>query len=88
MQRWRLALPERTVAAVFYAVGSAIDQRLANLILAAARRRWPLLKLIPAAWMRPLVAPAAARMRQALARAAVVLAVTIVVTVMVFTDTP
>jgi hypothetical protein len=53
---------------------SALDQRIAKLILLRARRKWPLLSLVPAPWMRPLLAPAATRVRRSLMRAALALA--------------
>jgi hypothetical protein len=58
---------------------SALDRRIATLILLQARRRWPLLSLVPAPWMRPLLAPAATRVRRSLTRAALALAVVTVV---------
>lgn len=60
---------------------SALDRRIANLILLRARRKWPLLSLVPAPWMRPLLAPAATRVRRQVTRA--VLAVAVVTGVMV-----
>ena len=50
-------------------LGAAIDIRLQNLIVAWARRRWPVLRLVPARWIWPAVAPAAPRLRRALSRA-------------------
>jgi hypothetical protein len=50
-------------------LGAAIDSRLQILIVAWARRRWPVLRLVPACWIRPAVAPAAPRLRRALSRA-------------------
>jgi hypothetical protein len=55
---------------------AAIDTRLANLIVAWARRRWPALRLLPARWVRPAVAPAAVRLRRALAAAALTMCAT------------
>jgi hypothetical protein len=46
-----------------------IDGRLEDLIVAWARRRWPALRLVPARWMRPAVAPMAVRLRRLLSRA-------------------
>ena len=53
---------------------SALDRRIATLILLRARRKWPLLSLVPAPWMRPLLAPAVTRVRQSLMRAMLALA--------------
>jgi hypothetical protein len=48
---------------------TAIDSRLEDLIVAWARRRWPALRLVPARWIRPSVAPLAVRLRRLLSRA-------------------
>jgi hypothetical protein len=45
-----------------------IDRRLANAIIARGRRRWPLLRLVPASVIRPLVTPAATTIRRDLSR--------------------
>jgi hypothetical protein len=50
-------------------LSAAIDGRLQNLIVSWARRRWPVLRLVPARWIRFAVAPAAPRLRRALSRA-------------------
>jgi len=41
-----------------------VDRRIADLMLARARRRWPLLRLLPRACARQLVLPAATLARQ------------------------
>jgi hypothetical protein len=45
----------------------AIDRLLVSLLLAGARRGWPVLRLVPASWLRPLLAPTARRLRGPLA---------------------
>jgi hypothetical protein len=52
------------------ALGAWVDRRIANAILARAERRWPLLRLVPAVWMRPLLKPAGTRVRREVSRAA------------------
>ncbi|MGZ6695739.1 MAG: hypothetical protein ACXVFL_08850 [Solirubrobacteraceae bacterium] len=47
-------------------LSAAIDSRLEDLIVAWARRRWPALRLVPAPWIRPAVAPTALRLRRSL----------------------
>jgi hypothetical protein len=55
-------------------VSAAIDNRLEDLIVVWARRQWPVLRLVPARWIRPAVTPAAVRLRRSLARAALAVA--------------
>jgi hypothetical protein len=50
-------------------LSAAIDRWLQDLIVARTRRRWPVLRLVPARWIWPAVAPAAPRLRRRLARA-------------------
>ena len=45
------------------------DRLLTDALVAGARRRWPLLRLLPRSWMRPLLMPTARRLRSSLARA-------------------
>jgi hypothetical protein len=45
---------------------AAIDQQLAGLILRRARRRYLILRLLPAWWLEPLVAPRVRRLRTTL----------------------
>jgi hypothetical protein len=59
-----------TLPALLSALADRLDRRLANIILAHARRRWPLLTLIPAAWLGPLASPLATRLRRSLTRGA------------------
>ena len=47
-------------------LSAAIDSRLEDLIVAWACRRWPALRLVPARWIRPAVAPTALRLRRSL----------------------
>jgi hypothetical protein len=55
------------------AVSAAIDRRLQNLIVACARRQLPVLRLVPARWIRPAIAPTAVRLRRSLSRGALAL---------------
>jgi hypothetical protein len=52
-------------------LGAAIDRRLAELIVIRLRRAWPLLKLVPASCILPIVTPGARRLRHSLSRGAV-----------------
>jgi hypothetical protein len=52
-------------------LGATVDRRIANAIANTARRRWPPLRLVPVAWIRPLVKPAATHLRRELSRTAV-----------------
>ena len=54
---------------------TALDRRIASVILLRARRRWPLLSFVPEPCVRPLLAPLATRLRRSLMRAAVAVAV-------------
>lgn len=51
-------------------LNAAIDRRLQDLIVASARRQWPALRMVPARWIRPAVAPTALRLRRLLSRGA------------------
>jgi hypothetical protein len=62
-------------------VSMAVDAQLATLIVALACRRWPALRLMPAGWIRPAVRPAAIRLRRLLSAAALILGVTLGLTV-------
>jgi hypothetical protein len=57
-------------------VNAAIDTRLSDLILALACRRWPALRLVPQRWIRPVLIPAAGRLRRGIAAAALIVAAT------------
>ena len=56
-------------------LGATIDRRLAGLIVVRLRRAWPVLELVPASWIVPIVAPAARRLRRLFSRGAVAVAV-------------
>jgi hypothetical protein len=49
-------------------LSAVIDRRLEDLIVAWMRRQWPALRLVPAGWLRPAVAPTALRLRRILSR--------------------
>jgi hypothetical protein len=53
------------------ALGASVDRRIADAILAHARRRWRPLRLVPETWIRPLLRPTATRIRREISRAAV-----------------
>jgi len=57
-------------------VNAAIDTQLVDLMVAWACRRWPALRLVPPRWIRPMVTPAAVRLRRAISAAALILAAT------------
>jgi hypothetical protein len=61
----------RPVLTVF---SSRVDRRIADVMLARARRRWPLLRLVPRTCALELLLPAAARARRDLARVVVLAA--------------
>lgn len=75
MQLWRVKPGSRYARAMRSDLGAAIDRRLAELIILRLRRSRPLLKLLPASWIHPIVAPGARRLRHSLARGAVAVAV-------------
>jgi hypothetical protein len=56
------------------AVSAAIDRRLKNLIVERARRQSPVLRLVPARWIRPAITPTAVRLRRWLSRGVLALA--------------
>jgi hypothetical protein len=49
-------------------LSAAMDRRLEDLIVAWTRRQWPALRLVPARWLRPAVAPTALRLRRLLSQ--------------------
>ena len=75
LQLWRVELGWRYARVMRSQLGAAIDRRAAELIIVRARRAWPLLKLVPASWLFPIVAPGTRRLRRSLSRGAVALAV-------------
>jgi hypothetical protein len=56
-------------------LSTSIDRRLEALIVAWVRRQWPVLRLVPARWIRPAVAPTAVRLRRSVSRGVLALAV-------------
>jgi len=58
-------------------LSAAIDSRLEAVIVARARRQWPALRLVPARWIRPAVAPTALRLRRLLSRGVLAVAIPI-----------
>lgn len=50
------------------ALSTTLDRWIANVIVAHARRRWLPLRLVPAAWIRPLVRPSATLIRREISR--------------------
>jgi hypothetical protein len=55
-------------------LSARVDRRIADLMLARARRRWPLLRLVPRTCARQLVLPASTLARQDLLRVVVLAA--------------
>jgi hypothetical protein len=51
-----------------------VDRRIADLMLARARRRWPLLRLVPRTYVRQLILPGATLARQDVVRVVVLAA--------------
>jgi hypothetical protein len=49
-------------------VGAAIDRRIEGLIVAWVRSQWPVLRLVPARWIRPFITPTAVRARRLASR--------------------
>jgi hypothetical protein len=62
---------------MFSALPGTIDRLLAGVLLAWVRRSWPLLRLVPSSWLRPLLAPTARRLRYSLACWAMALSTTV-----------
>lgn len=56
---------------------AAIDHRLEGLVVARARRRMPVLRLVPAGWIRPVIKPTVVRLKVSLLLAALASAVTV-----------
>lgn len=57
-------------------VNAVIDTRLADLMVALACRRWPALRVVPRRWIRPVLVPAAMRVRRGISAAALIGAAT------------
>ncbi len=75
LQLWRVELGSPYAAAMRSELGAAVDRRLAELMIVRLRRSWPLLRLLPASCIVPIVVPAARRLRRSLLRSAVAVAV-------------
>lgn len=55
-------------------VHAVIDTRLAELMVTLACRRWPALRIVPRRWIRPVLVPAAVRLRRGISAAALIVA--------------
>jgi hypothetical protein len=62
-------------------VGAAIDVRIEALIVAWARWRWPVLRLVPARWVRMAISPAVPRLRRAVLAPALLVGVLLLASV-------
>lgn len=51
-------------------MGIVIDSRLEGLLVARLRGRWPVLRLAPSRWIRPVIRPKVVRLRASLLRGA------------------
>lgn len=58
-------------------VGTAIDRWLEKLIVRLVRRQWPVLGLVPARWIRPVIKPTVVQLRRSLSRVALASAVAV-----------
>jgi hypothetical protein len=54
-----------------------VDRLLQSVVVASSRRQWPVLRLVPARWLRAAVAPTNLRLRRSVARVAVATAMSI-----------
>jgi hypothetical protein len=54
-------------------LAGAFDRLIASVLLTGARRTYPMLRLLPPSWLRPLLIPTARRLRRTLARDALYL---------------
>ena len=57
-------------------VVDAVDGRIEKRLLAGLRDTWPVLHVVPSAWLRPMLVPSARRLRRLLARALVAITLT------------
>jgi hypothetical protein len=62
-------------------IAGRLDRLLAGALLARARRRWPLLNLLPTSWLHRLLLPAARQVRSSLTRGAVFISLIAVATI-------
>jgi hypothetical protein len=69
-------------------VGAAIDRWLEERVVTWARRQWPVLRLVPAPWIRPVIKPKVVGLRRSLSRVALALAVPVVIILTVYILTP
>jgi hypothetical protein len=76
LHAWPGAERDRYLHAMRSRVNAAIDTRVADLILALACRRWPTLRVVPQRWIRPVLVPAAARLRRGITAPALIVAAT------------
>ncbi len=65
-------------------VGTAIDSWLEELTLTWVRRQSPVLRLVPARWIRPVIRPKVVGLRRSLSRVALALAVPVVIILTVY----
>lgn len=79
LQLWRSELGSPYARAMRTQLGAAIDRRLAALIIARVRRAWPLLNLVPASWIIPVVTPGARRLRRSISCAVLAVAASAVI---------
>jgi hypothetical protein len=85
LQPWRRFLGTHYAGTMRIAVGSVIDQHVAELITVRLRRRRPLLKFVPASWIFRVVAPEARRLRRSFLRGVVAVAASIAVLIVLIT---
>lgn len=64
-------------------VVGTLNRLLADALVGGARRRWPVLRLVPRRWLRPLVMPTAKHLRSSLTRAAMFISLVVIATVAV-----
>lgn len=76
MHAWPGNERDRYLHAMLSRVNAVIDARAADLMVALACRRWPALRVVPRRWIRPVVVPAAVRLRRGISAAALIVAAT------------
>jgi hypothetical protein len=64
----RVGAADRILSAMRIALIGVIDRRLERLIVARARRRAPMLQLVPAEWIVVITRPTLPRLRRSLLR--------------------
>ncbi len=55
-----------------------LDRLLVAVLVAGARRRWPVLSLVPSRWLRPLLLPTARQARSSLGRGAMLISLALI----------